>query len=410
MTLKHIKTVLQNRVVLFIRTVFFISIILTTTINFSCSGRLILKNIDANSEDWYTPGGSFERTSQIKSINPKTTPLKLVWKKQFMSGISGQPAVVDGVVIVPFLNGDLAAFRLHNGKKIDKKRFGRGPILGFTMFNKVAYWTSNREKKSYRAYDLEKGRYVWKINLRPLESSPVIKENKLFVGCLDHLFYCLDITDGTTIWKQKVQDQIRVAPVFNSHLVFYNDYEGKVYSRRISDGKLMWKTFLSSTPPDKPENPYSHPVVSGNQLFITTLNGSVFSLDTADGKIRWHIKTGYPIYASPSSDSQSVFVPISSGEVYSIKKESGDINWIYESNTIINKEILVSDSHLLFSTYRGDILLLEKISGNLIWKYSLKNRIVLPLVFAEGYLIVSDDSNSIYVLKSSENEIEEKLQ
>lgn len=376
-------------------------------INSSCIGTLIVKNIDANSEDWFTPGGSFERTSHIKS-NELIPPLNLAWKKQFNSGVAGQPVIIDGILVVPFLNGELVALRLSDGKKIDRKKFGKSPIEGFTIFGETAYWALRHEKKSYRAFDLINGRYIWKARLGIIESSPAIKEDLLYIGNSDRLFYCLDKKNGKIIWKHRESDRIHVAPVLSSHQVYYCDNEGGIYSRRMTDGKLVWSTFLSPHTPGQPVKPYSYPVISNGQLFITTLDGSVFALDTQDGRTQWSVRIGDPIFASVSIDSFNVYVPASSGKIYSMKKDSGEVNWTYDGETIINTEILISDSLLVASTCRGDIIFLEKSTGNPIWIYTLKHRIVTPPIFAEGYLIISDDNKWIYAFVSAAKETEEQ--
>ena len=53
-------------------------------------------------------------------------------------------------------------------------------------------------------------RAEWKfITKAPIFSSPLVENNHVFIGSLDSNFYCLDLVNGTLIWKMKTNGQIR---------------------------------------------------------------------------------------------------------------------------------------------------------------------------------------------------------
>lgn len=369
----------------------------------SCVGTFKVDPSIMSPEQWSTPGGNFQRTGSPGEDGP-SPPLELAWKKQYNSGVSGLPVVAGKTVLIPLLNGELIALKLHSGEKIHRKRFDKGPLHGLTLVENVAFWAVTQDKKTLRAYNLETGRHLWKVKLGRIESAPVVREDHLFIGSLNSQFYCLDIRDGNIVWSTRERHAIRESAVIYGGHVFYCDVEGVVYARRVEDGEMAWELSLPGQSSKPNEKPYTFPVISDGLLYVTTMGGSVFSLNAQTGENVWRAEFEDPIFAPASIDHQNLYVPTSSGKVHSVSKENGKINWTYDAGTIINSQIAVLNAMLAVTTVRGDILLLQKSTGHPVWTKTLKHRLVSPPVLAAGYLIVSDDQKWIYAFSSREPE------
>lgn len=332
--------------------------------------------------------------AELGDISP---PLELSWKKQFDAGVADEPVIVGRTLLVPLLNGELVALNLYDGKKLDRKRFGRVPGGGLTVSNGVVYWTIGREKKWLTAYDLAQGRYLWKVSLGSVESSAAVGAGRVYVGSLNHHFYCLDAESGKTMWNRKEEAAITISPALYADRVYYCDEEGGVYSRNRKDGTSAWHSSL-------PGKPYSPPVVSNGRVYVTTSSGSLFCLDPGDGRILWTENLGAPIFASVSADTSNVYVPVSSGKVYSLRHDGGKMQWTYDAGTIVNSRMRVAGSFLIVVALRGDIILLERSTGKPVWMHTLDRRIVAPPVTSQGFLIVADDRKRIHAFISPDRE------
>ncbi|MFQ6673637.1 MAG: PQQ-binding-like beta-propeller repeat protein [Fidelibacterota bacterium] len=360
---------------------------------------MTLQNVHAQPDDWVTSGGRVDRTGRM-SFTRLGSSFTLSWKKQFSAGIAGSPIIINDILLLPFLNGELAALQLANGKSLERKKYGAGPIVGLTVSGDTLYFAMPQERQSLRAYDVSRGRNVWKLELGPIEGAPAADKDRLFVGTASHQFYCLDRMDGTILWQKREKAPIGTSPAVISGRVTYSDREGNVYSRESKTGELIWQVTLVSDSSGMAEKYYSYPVVVNERVFLTTLGGSVYALSAKDGSQLWRRRLGDPLFAAVSADSSGVFVPTSSGRIFGLKWDSGEVLWTYDGESIVNAQMALGDSILVATALRGDIIILDKRNGNLLWSHTLKSRILGAPVAHSRALIIADDNRWVYTFTS----------
>ena len=97
------------------------------------------------------------------------------WKYDCGERIMAAASVSDSLVVVPALNGVVAALS-HNGRE------------------------------------------VWKFTARSAVNAPcLITRGMVFVGSLDTYIYALSASDGSVLWKHSIDARIKTAPVVINH-------------------------------------------------------------------------------------------------------------------------------------------------------------------------------------------------
>jgi outer membrane protein assembly factor BamB len=82
--------------------------------------------------------------------------------------------------------------------------------------------------------------WVFKTGSR-IFSSPVICENKLFIGSDDGYLYALDAGNGNLLWKFRTGGRVSSTPAAFENKVAFMSFDGYVYCLDQKSGNEMWK-------------------------------------------------------------------------------------------------------------------------------------------------------------------------
>lgn len=373
-----------------------VALIFVTAAVISCAGRISLETVAGESGAWMTEGNNFTRLYHVPDAD-LTPPLTLVWKEKFMAGVSGSPLLTDDRLFLPLLNGELVVLRTKDGKRIARKKLSRGPIFGLTLADSTIYFGVGQTKKSFRAYDIRKGRYDWTLKLAAVESAPVVEGEHIYVADRSRRLTCLKRKDGSVLWQSKDGSTIRDAPIAAAGNLVYLHQNGNLTSRRMDTGALNWTVTLPSNLRASPQKSYTSPAATEDQIFVTTLSGQLLAYGSEHGNILWSYDCGSPIYAPPSSDGSLVFATASSGTVYCLNAEAGTLVWSYHVGSVISTAPVIAGTRLVVTANRGDIILLDRLTGQELWSDRLRGRITAAPVIIGSQLVVADDKKTIYL-------------
>ena len=154
----------------------------------------------------------------------------------------------------------------------------------------------------------------WKINLSAkLFSSPIIKNDIVYIGSIEGYFYAIELKNGTIKWKFKTNGEIRSTAIVDNESIYFVSGDGHlnclnqlgVLKWRFSDGQL-----------DK-------------------------QYDFADYHNSQPIIKGDIIYAGIGSN------------MYAINKNDGSLVWKFSSNGIIHSKVALDDNKLFFGSFDG---------------------------------------------------------
>lgn len=145
-----------------------------------CGGSIKLaRAIHHSGEDWLVFGRDGQHTNRASTVlNP---PLKLLWAYDASAGFgSGSPIVVDSVVFIGTLTGELHAVELATGKRIGYTSLGSALVGAPAISNGRIVVACAMGDEPLVAFDLHYGDRLWKKNITGVETSPVTYGDKIF--------------------------------------------------------------------------------------------------------------------------------------------------------------------------------------------------------------------------------------
>lgn len=130
---------------------------------------------------------------------------------------------------------------------------------------------------------------------------------------------------GTTVWEHKELEAITAGPQLIADQVVYGQASGRLVSRAIRDGKLLWQQRLPSSPYGK--------IVPFDTSFLTFSNATetVLAVDAAQGKLLWQCPVGDVLLETPRIIGQQVLLVTKGNRLLLLDTASGkiqkDVHW-----------------------------------------------------------------------------------
>ncbi|MEX0602722.1 MAG: PQQ-binding-like beta-propeller repeat protein [Bacteroidota bacterium] len=360
-----------------------------------CSGLHLDRPLRPGENDWVTEGGSPLRVNATAlSVVP---PLEIVWEYNAQGGIRTNPLVRDSVVLVTTSHGELQAVNLTNGKRLGYRTVEAAvhgtPVLdGLNVFVATA-----RGSETLHLISLRDGRTIWKLDLGPIESAPLLAGDNLYVTTLEGKVYCVSRAEGEIVWKFVRGEEERIkpfrsSPAANADLLVFGSDDGMLYAVDLHRGILRWQASTGGSV-------FAGPVIAGSRVYVGSLSGTFFAFDVATGAEAWRFDTGAPIYGAAAASHTAVYVGSSNGALYSFDPESGNLNWKFESRSVINSPPLVAGDLLYVGSMDRTLYVLDSSSGSEVWSFKAPGRIkVTPVLWGE-YLLVTSEDKYITALK-----------
>ncbi|MGL4670223.1 MAG: PQQ-binding-like beta-propeller repeat protein [Methanobacteriaceae archaeon] len=229
---------------------------------------------------------------------------------------------------------------------------------------------------------------VWAFGLgSPIKSTPVIKNENIYVISENGLLKSIDMETGTENWDYQFEGDVTASLVLKNNTVFVASHSGHIYAYNVKDKKLEWKFNTESSIK-------STPIINGDNIYFGADNGKVYSLKVSDGSKNWESDIGGEIRSSPTIDtgssstinstnstvnevstSNTLFIGSNEGVLSAIDIATGDVIWNYTAGDVIESSPAIYDGKVFFGSDDGTLYTLAAKNGSLIWKYDLGAKI-----------------------------------
>ncbi len=155
-------------------------------------------------------------------------------------------------------------------------------------------------------------------------SSPVLYNNRVYVG--DDLGYlrCFRLKDGKKVWQYKTQNRIVGTPAVDENVVVFGSADNNIYGLNAKNGKLLWKSATS------------RPVLGAVTIEqgIAYIGGSdrIFrAIDIKTGHVVWEFSglKGY-VETKPLLFQDKVIFGAWDSFLYALDKNSGELIWKWQ--------------------------------------------------------------------------------
>ena len=127
-----------------------------------------------------------------------------------------------------------------------------------------------------------------------LVSSAVVRAGKVYAGCKDGKFQCLNLINGEKIWETEAKGAFDGAAAFAGELVVVGCQDGFVYAWNADTGKEAWK-YETDAEIHAAANVWTDSKTLHQKILIGSYDYKVYCLDAKTGKQDWAAETGYYI-------------------------------------------------------------------------------------------------------------------
>ncbi|WP_163411216.1 PQQ-binding-like beta-propeller repeat protein [Flavobacterium ajazii] len=288
----------------------------------------------------------------------------------------------DGVVYVPFINGEIFAVDNQDGTVFWKSRIGtitdqvvlKDQIP--TISNGKLYITTQNENSSIYAINIKDGSLAWSYRLDALNNhTPVLSfDNKVFVQSGSN-FYCFEANSGKVVYQKNFESAVTGKPVTDGENIFITNEKNVLFALSPSKPDVLWEFKFDETQNNSKERIFCKdkkvyfgaqgPEVSsvyavdsktGTQLwkrdfagdnieYITedtdniwgyTRKGKLFELDINNGEIAFETKlTTQPISNIEFPEGDSIYYYCDAGLIQ-YELEGKDENVMYMRTSILD--------------------------------------------------------------------------
>ena len=230
------------------------------------------------------------------------------------------------------------------------------------------------------------GKQKWVLDLPGLSevtAGPLVREGKVFFGTSGRMARCLDLAEGTDLWRTPVDGPLKVPPLLTPEGVVFATTKGRVYLMGTEKGRIRWSVRAGG-------GVWAQPVLSGSRILVPLDTGVVVALDLASGARREVYVAGGTIRSRPLPKGGYLLAATMDGKVHCFNLEGGDKVWVFDQRVSLRKSVLMDEGGDSVVVGREDGLLfrLDLSSGEVTQEFDLKKRISAGPVISRGRLYV----------------------
>jgi outer membrane protein assembly factor BamB len=284
------------------------------------------------------PWPTYSYDDQRRHISPykHRPPYRRLWTIDAHDTLEFPPTVGYGRVYLAQQKGLFFALDDQTGRVQWRKSLGRCAASSPTIGKKVVYQAYMHPVECLQgqagadgfvvAWDANSGRELWRFKSAPIESSPLLKGKRLFVGSWDHGVYALNAENGKRIWRFEADNEVNTSAAYWRGRLFIASDGGTLYSLSAKTGKLLWSAGSQSRFGSR-EFFYATPTVAHGRVYIGNTDGTMYVFGAKTGRLLWARPLGSYIYGAAAVYRRKVFVGTYDGQFYALDAATGDTVW-----------------------------------------------------------------------------------
>ena len=198
-----------------------------------------------------------------------------------------------------------------------------------------------------------------------LSQKPLVHNEIVYVGSMDHNLYALDARNGGLLWKFRASHGFMISsPVIDDGIIYIGCYDYNMYALDAKTGMLLWKF------PTKGKIVASA-TVSDGRVYFGSEDYNVYCLDSKKGNLVWKFKTQGAVACTPAIHKGRVLIGSYDHLLYCLDAATGRLVWKFETqgNVFSLEQILVHDDRVYFPSFDNYLRAADFNTGRLIWKF-----------------------------------------
>lgn len=309
-----------------------------------------------NPRPWPTYG--FDAARQHISPYDHRPPYRRLWQIDAHDSLEFPPSIGYGRVYLAQQKGLFFALDAKDGSVDWKKSLGRCAAASPAIGKEVVYQSYMHPVECLQgqagangfvvAWDADTGRERWRFKTAPVESSPLLRGDTLYVGSWDNKVHALDAKTGRQKWAFEADDEVNTSAAYWKGTIYIGSDGGTLYALNARTGKLRWSAQSNSSFGSR-EFWYASPTIAYGRVYIGNTDGTMYVYGAKSGKLLWARPLGSYIYGAAAVYDRKVFVGTYDGQFYALDAATGDTKWQIEAQGAVHAAPTVMDGLVYYA-------------------------------------------------------------
>jgi outer membrane protein assembly factor BamB len=226
------------------------------------------------------------------------------------------------------------------------------------------------------------------------ESTPIIADGVVYIGCLNGFLYALGLADGREKWKYKTELGFYAAPALRDGLLYIGDAEGRFYCLDAASGEPKW-TFAAQAEIDSGANFHGDRILFGSQ------DSHLYCLEADSGELVWKFAIEDQIRCFPTVVGDRSFVAGCDSKFHIIDLRTGKEVAQVDIEAPTGAAPAVAGDLVYFGTEGESVFCINWRQAKVVWKYHDPKR-RMPFrssaALAEGLVLIGGRDKLLHAL------------
>ncbi len=212
-------------------------------------------------------------------------PFRRLWKIDAHDTLEFPPSIGYGRVYLAQQKGLFFALDAKTGKVDWKKDTNRCAASSPTIGKGVVYQAYMHPVECLQdqagangyvvAWDADTGRELWRHDTAPVESSPLLRNDTLYVGTWNNDVIALNAKTGRQKWRFQADQQVNTSAAYWKGRIFIASDGGTLYALNAGNGKQIWSAQSNSSFGSR-EFWYATPTIAYGRVYIGNTDGTMY--------------------------------------------------------------------------------------------------------------------------------------
>lgn len=344
-------------------------------------------------------------------LSAATMPITLNWASKLKSGRTASnktlnfatPTVVGLRVYVGSVGKKLYAINLLNGKKIWEATL-QGPVLSSPAHDNGVLYIGDGKGEAY-AINAENGSINWHSYIgEEIMTTPAVDETSVYIATQNNALYALDKSAGTTKWTtlrpmpfSSMTIKGHSSPVIIDEKIYVGNTDGVLVVYDPIDGKKL-KIIPVAVGRGRFTDIDTTVLKEGSDLFFSSMEGGLYSMNYKTGKEKWAKSIGTPnniVYRD------GLIYLSTDDKVYCLKMDNGEEVWAKALEVPGLSEVALGKSHAAVVSTDDKLYLLDLTTGEVALERHLGKGTFGSPVVIDDRLLVLTNNGQLYSFKFS---------
>lgn len=236
---------------------------------------------------------------------------------------------------------------------------------------------------------------LWQTQLdMDVRSAITISGSKAYTGTFSGNIYCLDASNGKTLWTYQTKDKIFSTPIMVNGRVYVGSTDWDFYALKAETGALDWSFHTGG-------GMFASAVVVNNIVYFGSTDNNFYALNAETGATVWNYTTGGQIRDTAAIVDGVVYFTSFDDYCYALNAQTGALIWrslTYDDDTYENSSPAVVNGVLYVGSTDSNVYALRTSDGSKLWTFSTPNKVSSSPAVYNGIVYVGSESGDFYAI------------